>query len=108
MKNYLKSVVANKITLAGYSLMGLGAVTEFFGIKSMISGYDILFIGLSLNNLTLYGFQTRTAYKRTIQHIDSYNTLDPRFLAKHRWYCEQVGIRAAAKERNLEHLLMES
>lgn len=101
----LKSKLYNRYTLASY-VAGLGSIPLLFSGNSLVMGSSLL-IGSFLGLLaTENGNTTEDGYYRTLAHIERFGIIDPRFAQKMETsYCHNVGMRIAAKERGLEHLL---
>ncbi len=115
-RDYLRISYANKFILAGYlGVLGTG-YTTFNAFKptnkdilAQLSGMVGLFASIACLVDTKFGKETVETYRETIDHIDKMNTLDERFqkVLQHH-YCLRVGVALAAKDRNLEHLLIPS
>ncbi|OGZ99925.1 MAG: hypothetical protein A3G49_00345 [Candidatus Sungbacteria bacterium RIFCSPLOWO2_12_FULL_41_11] len=56
------------------------------------------FIGALLLGHTLLGFQTKTAYERTRDHIRAFGRVDDRFYNCYDNYCDRAGVRMAKAE----------
>jgi hypothetical protein len=115
MAGYLKCVVANKATLAGYVGMIAGLAGYFFGTDVVgqdnrgvveFCSFYAGFGGLLTNMMTAFGMETFDAYRRTLRHIDKTGTLDERFYELYgSVYCTSKGAQLAAREAGLEHLI---
>jgi hypothetical protein len=110
----MKSVYANKATLLGYGFLGLAGLGMacYFDIPEDFENIYLgiveltAFLGFSLNILTDFGLQTLKIYQRTRIHIENNGTISEKLLRTvPPLYCDQAGLRLAAKEANLEHLL---
>ncbi len=113
LKDYAKSVIANKFTLTGYVSLGLGAVGAYIFTKTNMPEINIyisntLFFSYSFLTFlgTEFGVETYKAYRKMKNHIQKHNTIESRFKIRFSQdYCVRTGIKLAAKEAGLEDLL---
>ncbi len=110
IKDYVKCAVGNRFTLGRHLAMGLSpllgfieySITKKFPVAS-VGLFEAGFFSLFMTN---YGLDTLNTYKKTKEHIQQHKTIDPRFKDKYsKLYCNQVGIKLAAEEAGLEHLI---
>ncbi len=110
-KDYLKCVYANKVTLAGYALIGtgigIGLIENYHNINpntafsNMIIA-QIINLGIGCLGITKIGLETLNVYNRTKKHIEKYHTINDEFQGKYNpWHCTRAGVRLAAKEKGL-------
>ena len=111
LKDYAKSVYANKFTLAGYS-----AVLSSFGLmfadpKRVTFDEEscLLILGNVLLGATGFGLDTFRTYRRTKDHLKKFENQikvredDESFKRKESfWYCNRKGYELALKESGLE------
>lgn len=107
--DYAKCLAANRVTLINAPLF----MFSFYSLAALPhdSKYsEISFAAAVITSATLYltgcGMHTYNTYRRVKKHIKKKGTLDQKFTAKiSEWYCDQAGLRLAAKEAGLEDLL---
>ena len=114
---YLKCVVGNRVTLCGFIIFILSLVGFVFFLlflQNPNSNFIILtllglcsvaglFFGFTLLFFTALGLDTYKVYKKTISHIQKFGKIDERYRALlDDCYCDQVGIKIAAKEMGLK------
>ncbi|HLC88549.1 MAG TPA: hypothetical protein VJG49_00790 [Candidatus Nanoarchaeia archaeon] len=113
--DYLKCAIANKVTLASLplfvasSVVAIASFNNYQNLDHLALGAAAVFVAGSagsLSFLTGCGLHTTYTYQKTKKHIKKYNALDERFTSMiSSWYCDQAGLKLAAKEAGLEHLL---
>lgn len=112
--NYLKCAYANKVTLAGYTALAVGAACCLVGeqanpcTEEIRSWGAILSIDTALFGLcsTMLGLDTYDTYEKTLNHIKQFGTIREDYAQiKNRFYCSRVAIKLAAKEAGLENTL---
>ncbi len=106
----VKCNIRNRLTSAGYiaflgSLVLIVIENKYNFRLSVPSEYLAIFGGVSLG-LGDFGFGTYSAYRRTLKHIEKFNRLDKRYVQKHKWYCQKVGIQIASEETGLEKIVL--
>ena len=108
--DYMKCAVRNKLVIGGYAGIGCAFLINYFEHKTgtqLPFIYDALcYSSSAMLGLSRLGIETYNAYTRVKEHIGKYGTIDERFRDKFSpLYCTQTGIRLAAEEAGLEHLL---
>lgn len=109
LKDYAKCAVRNKYVIGGYAGIVVSSLMKYLEQET---GTELLFdnfIGiasLGALGLTSFGKETYDAYRRMRDHIEEHGTIDERFKSRFSSiYCTQTGIRMAAEEAGLEHLI---
>lgn len=108
-KDYLKCVVANRITLTGYALC-LGSLIPYICADSAdvisLAGDGVRY-GASLLFGTAFAMQTYQTYRKTKRHIHKWGKVRPEFKQELApgWYCVKTGARLAISEAGLEDRL---
>lgn len=90
MKDYLKCVIANKFTLAGYVSFGLAAVDAYFDLKL---SNNLWFISGACFGLSHGGIHTLFAYKKireTIENKEFDKSKVSDTIKNH--YCDRAGL----------------
>jgi len=110
LKDYLKCATGNRFTLGGYLAMSLfpllGVVEYNLTKKFPILSVSLFEFGWISLLLTGCGSGTLKTYREVKEHIQKHGTIDPRFKEKYsEAYCDKIGIKLAAKEVGLEHLI---
>ncbi|MDD5087090.1 MAG: hypothetical protein PHV16_05045 [Candidatus Nanoarchaeia archaeon] len=103
ISDYTKCVFENKFTLGGY--VGIGSSAALWEVEPIFSVTVgiISFISLGASGL---GIGTYRSYNVVNRYIEKYNTLKEGLIKRFSSdYCKYSGLRAAAKEHNLEHLV---
>jgi hypothetical protein len=107
-KDYCKAAYANKFTLSGY-IAGITFTASkilFPETPAMIwPEVPLLFYAEAALISTMFGGETLIAYNKTRDDININGTIDQRHSKYTKRYCNQQGIKLAAKEANLEHLI---
>ncbi len=115
VKDYFKCAVANRILLLGYVSVGayvLGKTIEHSCDLPSTEWSDTL-VGCVMQlttTLTSCGLETFRQYRKTKKFISENGTVLGAPKKKYDetlWYCNRTGIRLAAREEGLEHLLKE-
>jgi len=117
IRDYAKCVYANKFTLTGYIGLAVTAATCIIfkqpqiieDITSMSFVSELMIGSYSLISLvgTAFGLETLDSYRTTKQQIEKYGKPSNRYYNKNiMYYCDTAGIKLAAKEADLEHLLI--
>ena len=113
--DYLKCAIANKVTLVSMpsfvasSAVAIASFNDSSNLDNLALCAAAVFVAGITGSLSFFtgcGLHSMYTYQRTKKHIIRYNTLDERFAAEMSdWYCDQTGLKLAAKEAGLEHLL---
>jgi hypothetical protein len=117
IKDYLKCVWANKATLGGYLGLAISIGEGVIGLncensktESVLSALCTLTSIASLQVLAVtdWGSETLTAYRKTKKYIRSFGKMKEKYnRLNENFYCENVGIRLAAREAGLEDSLID-
>ncbi len=104
LKNYVKCVYVNKITLAGLVLVTAGTTSMIQNpSENLILGFCLLGVGGFLGGITVFGLETYMAYKRTRKNLEKYGDVPKSFKSKYEnSYCTNKGCNLAIKESKLE------
>jgi hypothetical protein len=110
IKDYTKCAIENKFVIGSYMGIGLAYLIKYVenetGIKLPIIDDLLLYASSAVLGSTKLGAETYKAYRKMRNHIKEYDTIDQRFKGKFSsFYCTQKGIKLAAKEGGLEHLI---
>ncbi|MEK6918184.1 MAG: hypothetical protein AABW51_04515 [Nanoarchaeota archaeon] len=107
--DYVKSVLANKATLAGY-ILGIGGAASAFYFndnKNIVAPSAMsLIAGQFLLTFTLLGVETMKTYQRTREVLKNEGNVPNRFKERKMIsYCNRKGFELAVKEAGLESQL---
>jgi hypothetical protein len=110
IKDYAKCAIKNKGVLEGYLGIGASLLMPHIGDKMDMDlrCLNLITFGISSSLLvmTKCGAYTFKTYRKTKKHIKRTKTIKSRFKHKiPRDYCMEVGLKLAAKEKGLEHLI---
>ena len=116
IKDYAKCVLANKFTLAGYaftvsSYPFCSDIFNWLNGESNINfnvgiGLTLISLGAVLLSSTEFGVGTYDIYERTKKHIAGSGNIGNGFaFCFSSVYCDKIGLKLAAKEAGLEHLI---
>lgn len=110
LKDYTKSVIANKFTLTGYLGMCITTGIVFYIQDETFPTriYEIVAFGLSCIPVlgSAFGLETYETYRKTKKHIKENKKIKIGFKSRHsRYYCRRIGMKLAAKESGLEDLI---
>lgn len=110
LRDYGKCVFANKYTLIGYTSAALAVGLEYSGLSEdhLLNATQIGLLGLSaiMLSVSVLGYESYRVYRLTKTYIDKHGTINNslRNLSQ-KAYCIKIGIKLAAKESGLEHIL---
>jgi hypothetical protein len=113
LPDYVKCVIANKVTLAGYGLILTGipiAIQQANNLSRAnyaATTYGALApsAGISLLIVTTLGRQTLRAYRRTKKYLQKHDEINLKIEEKYSDYCTRAGMKLAEREVNLEKML---
>ena len=110
LTDYAKCAIANKYTFTGYASTILAVGLEYSSLpqNGLLNATQIGLLGLSsiMLGISVLGYESFRVYKLTKKYIDKHMTINHRLrnLAP-KAYCIKIGIKLAARESGLEHLL---
>ena len=110
LTDYAKCAIANRYTFTGYASAVLAVGLEYSGLPqgNLLNATQISLLGLSSFMLysSVLGYESYRVYKLTKKYIGKHMTISPKLRdLSPKAYCIRIGIKLAARESGLEHLL---